>query len=117
MLTLMSQHPCDPIVIGERSSGPLVKGTDQSAGRHRSSTQQFRTPQHQDATLRLMMQWSELGQKPHWDEAAGCSSTTKGLIAKFEALSVKDAVHQSAWKELAIGEERWKVVVPRPPKQ
>lgn len=45
--------------------------------RRRSSTQQLRAMQHQDAALRLMMQWSELGQKPHWDEVPGCSSTTK----------------------------------------
>lgn len=64
----------------------MQAGTDQSAGRHRSSTQQFGTVRRQDAALRLMMQWSDLGQKPRWDEAAGCSSTTKGLIAKFESL-------------------------------
>lgn len=60
-------------------TSPLMKGTDQSAGRHRSSTQHFRTIQNHDVALRLIMQWSEWGQNPHWDEVAGYSSTTKGV--------------------------------------
>ena len=61
--------------------------------------------QHDD-----LLQWLESGQNPRWEEVAGCSPTTKGLLEKFGAL---DGLLQRAWKEPPMGEERWQVVVPR----
>lgn len=78
---------------------------------------EWRAQQEQDADLQPVLQWVESGQKPQWTEVAGCSPSTKGLFAKFEALRVKSLklfrVLQRAWKKPATGEERWQVVVPR----
>lgn len=69
--------------------------------------------QEQDADLQPVLRWVESGQKPQWNEVAGCSLATKGLWEKFGALRVKEGVLQRAWKVPATGEERWQVVVPK----
>lgn len=66
----------------------------------------WRAQQEQDPDLQLVLQWVESGQKPLWDEVAGCLLATKGLFEKFGTLRVKDGMLQRAWKEPAIGEER-----------
>lgn len=67
---------------------------------------EWRAQQEQDADLQPVLQWVESGQKPQWNQVAGCSPSIKGLFAKFGALRVKDGVLQRAWKEPATGEER-----------
>ena len=74
---------------------------------------EWKVQQERDVDLQPVLQWVESGQKPRWNEVAGCSPATKGLVSKFEALQVKDGVLQRAWREPATGEERWQVVVPR----
>ncbi|KAI3360378.1 hypothetical protein L3Q82_002246 [Scortum barcoo] len=44
------------------------------------------TQQEQDADLKPVLRWVESGQKPQWNEVAGCSPATKGLFEKFGAL-------------------------------
>lgn len=42
--------------------------------------------QEEEADLQPVLQWVGSGQKPPWNEVAGCSPATKGLYAKFDAL-------------------------------
>ncbi|KAI3375463.1 hypothetical protein L3Q82_003793 [Scortum barcoo] len=44
---------------------------------------EWRTQQEQDADLKPVLRWVESGQKPQWNEVAGCSPATKGLFEKF----------------------------------
>ncbi|KAI3366551.1 hypothetical protein L3Q82_000683 [Scortum barcoo] len=126
---MMSRRPCAPdgrcrycekreaqekeLCLGE-GRGPTHDG-DGPACREAQVivSPEWRTQQEQDADLKPVLRWVESGQKPQWNEVAGCSPATKGLFEKFWALRVKDGgVLQRAWKE-PTGEERWQIVVPR----
>ncbi|KAI3357067.1 hypothetical protein L3Q82_015454 [Scortum barcoo] len=114
----MSRRPCAPdgcrycekreahekeLCVGE-GRGPTHDG-DGPACREAQVivSPEWRTQQEQDADLKPVLRWVESGQKPQWNEVAGCSPATKGLFEKFGALRVKDGVLQRAWKEPATG--------------
>uniref|UniRef100_A0A669BAU0 Gypsy retrotransposon integrase-like protein 1 n=1 Tax=Oreochromis niloticus TaxID=8128 RepID=A0A669BAU0_ORENI len=75
---------------------------------------EWRHQQEEDADIRPVLGWIEEQRQPQWEEIAMLSRATKGLWSVFNALRRHDGVLQMGWKEPAMGEMRWQLVVPRP---
>ncbi|KAJ8952330.1 hypothetical protein NQ318_017224 [Aromia moschata] len=70
----------------------------------------FAFEQRQDDTLRRIVEWKEVGQRPSWKDISDQSPAVKGYWTIWDSLILEDGILKRVW-EIPYGRERRKQLV------